>query len=61
MVENEENVIIAGDLNCMVDKPDNNKTVIMLLLFHEEGFTLLNKREDVTYMARNGASTIDLA
>lgn len=58
-VKNEENVILAGDLNCRIDKP-NHKTELVLELLQEEGFTLINNAKDVTYIAPNGTSTIDL-
>lgn len=55
----EKNVIIAGDFNCRIDKP-NNKTSTMLDILQEEGFRLINKAEEITYIAYNGTSTIDL-
>ena len=38
IVKNKENIIIVGDLNCRVDKPDN-KTALMLEFLQEESFT----------------------
>ena len=48
-VKDEENVILAGDLNCRIDKPDH-KTELILELLEEENFKLINKAK----------STIDL-
>ncbi|KAJ4426395.1 hypothetical protein ANN_27209 [Periplaneta americana] len=42
-----------------LDKP-NNRTSLMMEFLQEEGFTLVNKKDNITYMAPNGASTIDL-
>ena len=41
-VKNDSNVILAGDLNCRIDKP-LYKTELILELFKEEGFSLVNK------------------
>lgn len=57
--KNERNVIIAGDFNGRIDKPDQ-KTEIILETMQEEGFTLINKPELTTYIAPNGSSAIDL-
>mgnify|MGYP000563071502 CR=1 FL=1 len=58
-VENEENVIIAGDLNCRLDKPNSKMDIIMELLL-AEGYDLINRKEEITYIAPNGSSIIDL-
>ncbi|KAJ4426601.1 hypothetical protein ANN_26399 [Periplaneta americana] len=55
----DKNVILAGDLNCRLDK-QNAKTHILLETLEEEGFRLENKKEIPTYIAHNGYSTIDL-
>lgn len=54
-----DNVIIMGDLNCRIDVP-TQKTKTVINYIEEEGFTLVNKRENHTYLGPNGASTIDL-
>ena len=54
-----ENVIIAGDINCRIDRT-NNKTETVMEAMREEGFRLANKADLVTYVAHNGTSAIDL-
>ena len=56
---NDENVILAGDLNCRIDK-QNSKTDLIMEQLQAEGYCLINKKEKVTYIAPNGTSTIDL-
>lgn len=58
-VVKDENVVIAGDLNCRLDKP-STKSELVLEILREEGFTLINRKEMKTYFAYNGASVIDL-
>ena len=53
------NMILAGDINCRIDKK-NCKTEIIMEALEEEGFTLVNKRDMPTYIAHNGTSAIDL-
>lgn len=55
----DKRVILAGDLNCRIDKP-NNKTELILDSLVEEGYTLINKPTLKTYIAPNGTSSIDL-
>ncbi|KAJ4425617.1 hypothetical protein ANN_27813 [Periplaneta americana] len=50
--------IIAGDLNCRIDKP-NQKCREVLNCLAEEGFVLVNKPETKIYFAINGSSAID--
>ncbi|PSN55010.1 hypothetical protein C0J52_02335 [Blattella germanica] len=54
-----ENVILAGDMNCRLDKPDSKCKTILAFL-EEENFKLVNDPEQKTYFAHNGSSTIDL-
>lgn len=56
---NDENVILAGDFNCRIDKP-SIKTEILINTLEEEGLRLINKKEMPTYVAPNGTSVIDL-
>lgn len=53
------NTIIAGDMNCRMDVNDNRSRELLQLMA-EEGFTLINNKNDKTYLAHNGSSTIDL-
>jgi len=48
----EENILILGDLNCRIDKPDNKSKTILALL-EEEGYSLVNNKDLVTYVAHN--------
>ena len=57
--EEDESVIIVGDINCRIDKK-NTKTEVVLETLREEGYTLTNKTELPTYIAHNGTSAIDL-
>ena len=57
--EQDERVILAGDFNCRIDKT-NVKTELVVEALQEEGFTLINKPQLITYIAPNGTSAIDL-
>lgn len=54
-----ENIIIAGDMNCRLDKPDT-KCRATLNFLQEENFELINDPEQKTYISHNGSSTIDI-
>ena len=41
--------ILAGDLNCRLDKPDRKSRGVMQLL-EEEGFHLASRRDMMTYI-----------
>ena len=58
-VETEQNVIIAGDLNCRLDKPDY-KTIAVVEMMQGIGFNLINKQDLKTYLAPNGSSAVDI-
>ena len=58
-VKKEKNVLLAGDFNCRIDKP-NTKSDLLLAMLVEEGFSLANSKDLYTYFAHNGASAIDL-
>jgi len=58
-VDRRENIILAGDLNCRIDKK-NEKTVIVLEFLEKEGLLLANEKTMKTYAAFNGSSSIDL-
>ncbi|PSN42778.1 hypothetical protein C0J52_18131 [Blattella germanica] len=58
-VRGEENVIIAGDLNCQLDIP-SSKTEIVLDALRDESFILINKKDLLMYIAPYGASAIDV-
>ncbi|KAJ4448805.1 hypothetical protein ANN_00196 [Periplaneta americana] len=58
-VTENETIIIAGDLNCRLDKP-NRKSKLVLEVLNEEGFKLVNKEDLKTYYCHNGSSAIDL-
>ena len=55
----DTNIIIAGDLNCRIDKP-NQKTEIVIETLMEEGYSLINQKDEKTYFGHNGPSTIDM-
>ena len=55
----EETLILAGDLNCRTDKA-SLKTTQVLEYLEEEGLTLVNAKNQMTYLCPNGASAIDL-
>ena len=59
-IKHEKPTIIAGDLNCRIDKK-NSKTKLVVDALEEEGFTLLNDRNTPTYICHNGSSAIDLS
>ena len=44
-----DKVIIAGDLNCPVDKMDR-KTTLVVDYLHGEGLTLVNNRNESTHL-----------
>ena len=52
-------LILAGDLNCPVDKT-NGKAKIVLDYLLWEGLTLVNDGKVLTYICHNGGSAIDL-
>ena len=58
-IDNDKPTILAGDLNCRIDKWNTKaQTVIDLLMNY--GLRLLNQEQEFTYVAPNGRSTIDL-
>ena len=59
IVQKSEPLILAGDLNCRIDQPDH-KSITVIGFLQEEGLSLLNNKEEKTYIAHNGTSTIDL-
>lgn len=59
LVELDPTIILAGDFNCRLDKPDRKASAIFQLL-EEEGFELVNAASLMTYIAPNGTSAIDL-
>ncbi|KAJ4427011.1 hypothetical protein ANN_26810 [Periplaneta americana] len=58
-VTRKELLILAGDLNCRIDRPDLKTTTIISFL-ESEGLTLINNKGTKTYIGPNGSSTIDL-
>jgi exonuclease III len=58
-VDHNKAIILAGDLNCRIDR-SNIKTDLILNYLAEEGFTVTNKANEKTYICHNGSSTIDL-
>lgn len=50
VVPNKERVILAGDLNCPIDKT-NRKADIVLSYIKEEGLTLVNDNKVQTYIS----------
>jgi hypothetical protein len=57
-VDKQEALILAGDLNCRIDKPHGKTTAIVSFL--EEGLTLVNRQVMDTYVSHNGKSVIDM-
>jgi hypothetical protein len=54
-------VLLAGDFNARIDKPDPPlRTRCFLNFLNEEGLWLCSSPEPVTYEAHNGSSTVDL-
>ena len=51
--------LLAGDLNCRIDRP-NSKSKALIELMEEEGFALTNTAQTKTYISHNSSSTIDL-
>ena len=51
--------LLAGDLNCRMDRP-NSKSQALMELMEEVSFTLTNAAQTKTYISHNGSSTIDL-
>ena len=60
VIPTNERVILAGDLNCPIDKA-NRKAEIVLSYLEEEGLMLVNNRNVLTYICHNGGSAVDLA
>ena len=58
-LDHKKPAILAGDINCRIDKPDK-KTQEVTKLLQEEGFCLANRTDVMTYIAPNGCSCIDL-
>ena len=58
-VDKDDAVILTGDLNCRVDKA-NQKSNLVINFLQAEGLDLINEPEEITYIAHNGSSTIDL-
>ena len=59
IIQQKENMILAGDFNCLIDKM-GRKVEEVLSYLREERLTLLNSQKDWTYMCHNGGSTVDL-
>ena len=57
--EENEKIILVGDINCRIDK-DNIKTEMVMAALREEGYKLANKKDMMTYVAPNGSSAIDI-
>lgn len=57
-VRKDDKVVLAGDLNSRVGKP-NTKTRLDVDMLNDEGFTLVNSKDLTTKFVYNGASTID--
>jgi hypothetical protein len=55
----KESIILAGDMNCRLDKPDMKCKAILAFL-KEENLKITNDPKCKTYFAHNGSSTIDL-
>jgi hypothetical protein len=51
--------LLAGDVNCRMDRP-NSKSQALMEPMEEEGFTLNNAAQTKTYISHSGSSTIDL-
>ena len=59
VIKTNEKVILAGDLNCPVNKM-NGKAKIVLDYLPREGLTLVNDGKVLAYICHNGGSDIDL-
>lgn len=55
----KESIILAGDMNCRIDKSDMKCKAILAFL-KEENFKITNDPKCKTYFAHNGSSTIHL-
>ena len=60
VINTNEKVILAGDLNCLVDKT-NGKAKIVLDYLLGVRLALVNDGKVLTYICHNGESAIDLA
>ncbi|KAJ4425920.1 hypothetical protein ANN_27546 [Periplaneta americana] len=58
-INKEETVILAGDLNCRIDITQD-KAASVISYLENEGLSLINDRQEKTYICHNGSSTIDL-
>jgi len=58
-LQRKQKIILAGDFNCTIDKI-RGKTDEVPEFLHMEGLVLQNQRNEWTYIAPNGGSTIDL-
>jgi len=58
-LQRKKKIILAGDFNCTIDKR-RGKTDEVLEFLHMEGLVLQNQRNEWTYIAPNGGSTLDL-
>ena len=59
LARESDNILIAGDINCRIDRT-NIKTQTLMDTLEDEGFMLVNKSDMPTYVAPNGTSSIDL-
>lgn len=57
-VNDEENILVAGDFNCRIDQGNRGKTLIEHLI--TLGFELVNNTSEKTYISPQGESLIDL-
>lgn len=58
-IDDNKPTILAGDLNCRIDKR-NVKTQAVVDFLLDYRLRLLNREQEFTYIAPNGRSTIDL-
>ncbi|KAJ4441179.1 hypothetical protein ANN_11030 [Periplaneta americana] len=58
-INKEETVILAGDLNCRIDITQD-KAASVISYLENEGLSLINDKQEKTYICHNGSSTIDL-
>jgi hypothetical protein len=53
-------VILAGDLNCWVDKTNNGSKAVIIFL-EEEGLTMINNLRIAIYICHSRTSATDIA
>jgi hypothetical protein len=59
LTNNDEAVMLAGDLNCQIDAPQQ-KSIEVTNYLEEEGLSLVNSNKVETYVCHNRTSTINL-